>query len=198
MYKTTDSTKMLATIPQAAQWLVGQEALNESTQIKTFSVTSVKGAIDLAMQGCVSPFEPSSFEGAIGNRLTLTLRLPTVWDTAWAELEEGMIAECASQSARLFGQKLSVQALKSRYKPVTQQTDPYPRHLRCKVNTSGYHATRYWDDKRNRCQAPESHIGATLTAMVRIKAIWVSRENFGLVVDCCDLQCVEPVATCPF
>ena len=107
--------------------------------------------------------------------------------------------EVLAQSLRFFGRKLSEEDVLTMYKPITKKTGEYPRQLRVKVNTTGYHSTRYWDAQRTRIDAPESHAGKIFNAKVALRALWVAPEAWGLVCDATDLQEQEQAPeVCPF
>ena len=64
-------------IPQVKNWKFGAAAQGDS-DVKSYPLTVGGMDIVLNLQGCLSPFDPSSLNG--GARKTLTLRLPKVWD----------------------------------------------------------------------------------------------------------------------
>ena len=182
-------------IPHVKSWKFGP-ALGES-DIKSYPLTM--GGMDLVLniQGCLSPFDASSLSG--GARKTLTLRLPKIWDEPFGEMEQALIKEAAIKTKTLFGETLTEEQLQERYKPIAKKTGEYPRQIRTKLNTDGFYACRYWDSERKRAEPPEDHAGLAFNAVIKLRALWVSSEAWGLVCDCTDLQLLEAAQVeCPF
>ena len=105
-------------IPRVNTWKLGP-ALGES-DVKSFPLTA--GGLDLvlSLQGCLSPFDPSSLNG--GARKTLTLRLSKIWDEPFGEMEAALIKEVALISQTLFDEKLTEEQLQERYKPIGKES----------------------------------------------------------------------------
>ena len=182
-------------IPQVKTWKFGPA--QGDSEVKSYPLSVGGMDIVLNLQGCLSPFDPSSLNG--GARKTLTLRLPKVWDQPFGEMEAALIKEAATKSQTLFDETLSEEQLQERYKPIGKKTGEYPRQIRTKLNTDGFYACRYWDSERKRAEPPENHTGLVFNAVVRLRALWVSSEAWGLVCDATDLQLLEaPTAECPF
>ena len=182
-------------IPRVKTWKFGP-ALGES-DVKSYPLTM--GGMDLVLniQGCLSPFDPSSLNGSA--RKTLTLRLPKIWDDPFGGVESELVKEVATKSQTLFGEKLNEEQLLERYKPIARKVGEYPRQLRAKLNTDGFYACRYWDSERKRAEPPEDHTGLAFNAVIKLRALWVSSEAWGLVCDCTDLQLLEAAQVeCPF
>ena len=182
-------------IPQVKTWKFGPA--QGDGDVKSFPLTCGGMDLTLNLQGCVSPFDSSSLNG--GTRKTLTLRLPNIWDSPFHQMEEALIKEAAIKSQSLFGERLTEEQLQERYKPIGKKVGEYPRNLRAKLNTDGFYACRYWDSARKRAEPPEDHTGLAFNAVVKLRALWVSSEAWGLVCDCTDLQLLETAQVeCPF
>jgi len=182
-------------IPQVKTWKFG--AAQGDGEVKSFPIGC--GGMDLVLniQGCLSPFDASSLNDSA--RKTLTLRLPQVWDGPFGEMEAALMKEAADHSPALFGEKLSEDQLLERYKPLTKKTGEYPRQLKAKMNTNGYYAVRFWNSERIRVDAPGDCGGLLFNAVLKIRAMWVSAEAWGLVCDATDLQLLETAQIeCPF
>ena len=182
-------------IQRVNTWKFGP-ALGES-DVKSFPLTA--GGLDLVLnlQGCLSPFDSSSLNG--GARKTLTLRLPRIWDEPFHQMETALIKEAALKSQTLFGEKLTADQLQERYKPLGKKVGEYPRQLRTKLNTDGFYACRYWDSERKRADPPGDHTGISFNAVIKLRALWVSSEAWGIVCDATDLQFQEIAQMeCPF
>ena len=182
-------------IPRVKTWKFGP-ALGES-DVKSYPLTVGGMDIVLNLQGCLSPFDPSSLNG--GARKTLTLRLSKIWDEPFGEMEAALIKEAALKCQTLFGEKLTEEQLQERYKPIGKKIGEYPRQLRTKLNTDGFYACRYWDTERKRADPPGDHTGIAFNAVIKLRALWVSSEAWGLECDAPDLQLIEAAQVeCPF
>ena len=182
-------------IPQVKTWKFGPA--QGDSEVKSYPLTMGGMDIVLNLQGCLSPFDPSSLNG--GARKTLTLRLPKIWDEPFGGMEAALIKEAALKSQHLFGEKLTADQLQERYKPIGKKVGEYPRQLRAKLNTDGFYACRYWDSERKRAEPPEDHTGILFNAVIKLRALWVSSEAWGLVCDATDLQFLETAQVeCPF
>ena len=183
-------------IPQVKTWKFGAAAQGDS-DVKSYPLTVGGMDIVLNLQGCISPFDASALNG--GARKTLTLRLPKVWDEPFHQMEEALAKEVASKSQSLFGEKLNEEQVLERYKRIAKKVGEYPRQLRTKLNTEGFHAARYWNSERQCTDPPQDHTGLVFNAVVRLRALWVSSEAWGIVCDATDLQLLEAAQVeCPF
>ena len=182
-------------IPQVKTWKFGPA--QGDSEVKSYPLSVGGMDIVLNLQGCLSPFDPSSLNG--GARKTLTLRLPKVWDQPFGEMEAALIKEAATKSQTLFDETLSEEQLQERYKPIGKKTGEYPRQIRTKLNTDGFYACRYWDSERKRAEPPEDHTSLAFNAVIKLRALWVSSEAWGIVCDATDLQLIEAAQVeCPF
>ena len=185
-------------IPAVKAWKFGAVQGTEGG-VKSFPLTCGGSELMLHMQGCGSPFDASDPPGGSSSRKTLTLRLPQVWDDSFGLMESALIKEVTARSASLFGEKLSEEQVLDRFKPITKKAGEFPRNLRCKVNTGGFYACRYWDGDRKRTEQPPDHTGLVFNGVVRLRSLWVSAEAWGLVCEATDLQILaESVVDCPF
>ena len=74
----------------------------------------------------------------------------------------------------------------------------YPATLRCKLNTVGQKACRFWTDKFERLNMPEDLRLCGLIPRVHVKSLYIMGREVGLVIDCTDLLVITPEETCPF
>jgi hypothetical protein len=129
----------------------------------------------------------------------MTLRLSNEWDGPIECMEACLRAEVGQQAARFFETPLTPEQVEEMYSPVSKKSNDYPRNLRCKVNTNGMTATRYWATDKTRMKAPETHANTRWTARVVLNGIWFSGDKWGLVIDATDLMLAEEVVVdCPF
>ena len=181
--------------PQPKAWTIGPGIPAADGAIKTFPLS--KGGVDIvfAMHGCLAPFDASSLSD--GPRKNLLLRLPIVWEASWERIDMDIIALVQKHATTLFGQPMSEQDLAGRYKPCSEKKGAYPRQLKTKLVAEGFHAARFWDGEKRRLDPTTSTANSTYNVVCKVRALWVSTENFGLVLDLTDLQ-VTDVAECPF
>ena len=169
-----------------------------SGPVRTWGISNKGQPCAVTLSGVLSPFDPSSpMEDA--TRLTLTLRLPSGWDSVFDCFEACMFHEMVERSVEFFGRAMSEDELKDWYKPITRKVEEYPRHLRVKVNTQGSYRTRYWGSDKQPAQPPEIHAGLSFNARIVFRGVWIGEDAFGVVCDCTDLQVADGAAVaCPF
>jgi hypothetical protein len=181
--------------PQPQTWTIGTAIKAIDGAINPFPLS--KGGVDItiAMHGCFAPFDASSLSD--GPRKNLLLRLPGVWESSWEAIDTDIVALAQKHATTLFGQALSEADLLGRYKPCSEKKGTYPRQLKAKLVTEGFHAARYWDPQKHRADPTTSTANCTYNVVVKVRAIWVSEDHYGLVIDTTDLQSTD-VAECPF
>ena len=197
--RSRSPTRVQQLIPPVSAWTFGAVRENvENSEVRTFPVSVDGKEVCLSMGGVVSPFELSSLSE--GNaRKSLTLRLPKPWEEAIGCMESCLLHELCEQTEHFFQRPLTENEVEALYKPCSQKKDDYPRHLRVKVNTSGFHACRYWDTERKLCEPPVDHANYIWNAKIHVRAVWFGPDGWGLVLDATDLQTQSaPVAECPF
>jgi hypothetical protein len=200
MVQRTNSTIMTTLVPVVSTWTLGEARENsENAQVKTFPLSLDGRDVFLSIGGAISPFDLSSV--AEGNaRKSLTLRLPKNWDEAIECMESCLQHEMwERQAQKLFGREIDFEEFSSLYRSVSQQQGCYPRNLRAKVNTAGFHACRYWDSQRQFTSSPENLANYTFNARLHVRALWIGPDGWGLVLDATDLQIQDvPMNECPF
>ena len=197
--RSRSPTRAQELIPPVAAWTFGAARANtENSEVNTFPVSFAGKDVYLSMGGVVTPFEISSLSE--GNaRKSLTLRLPKAWEESVECMESCLLHEVCAQTRRFFRCALEEHEVEAMYKPCSQKKDDYPRHIRVKVNTSGFHACRYWDVERKLCEPPMDHANFTWNAKIHVRALWTGPDGWGLVLDATDLQIQSaPVVECPF
>ena len=194
-----DQAGMIASpiaIPSVDSWEIG--AVQGEGAVRSYPISCGGMELVLSIPGCLAPFDASALNGA--PRKTLTLRVPKEWDDPLGDMEGALIGMVCAKSELFFQDSLLKEQVMDRYKPITKKMGKYPRNLRTKLNADQtWNAVRYWNAERTRIDAPAHHAGMTTNAVVRLRAIWVSADAWGLVCDASDLQVLEaPVAECPF
>ena len=166
--------------------------------VRTWGISYKNQPFSVTLPGVLSPFDPSSpMEDA--TRLTLTLRLPSGWDSVFDCFEDCLVHKMVEKGAEFFGRDIPEEELNEWYKPITKKQGDYPRNLRVKVNTQGPYRTRYWSSDKQPMQPPETHAGLSFNARIAFRGVWIGEDAFGIVCDCTDLQVVDSAVTaCPF
>ena len=189
-------SKTVAMLPPVKSLLFAPPP-ESSGPVKNWALSYQDKPLVLEVSNVYSPFDPSSLTEA--TRLTLTLRLPSDWDSAWDCFEAALFHEMVERSAEFFGRVLSEEELVGMYKPITKKVEEYPRNLRVKCNTQGSYRTRYWGADKQPVDTPATHAGEFFNARVVLRGVWVGESAFGLVADCTDLQLIDEAApVCPF
>ena len=177
-------------IPGVESWSFGAV---KGEEIKSFPIMSNGGNLVISLQGCASPFEPTSLTEAV--RKSISLRLPSEWDDPFGDMEKAVIQLVCTRSREFFGADLTEDQIIERYKPITKKMGTYPRNLKVKVAS----ATRFWSHDRTRIGAPPYFAGISLNAVVQVCAIWRGKDAWGIVCDVTDLQILPEVKVeCPF
>ena len=191
------SRKMMPSLPapQPKTWTIGPVVKAVDGTISTYPLSNKGVDITVAMHDCLSPFDASSLSE--GPRKNLLLRLPPQWEASWGCIDSEIAALAQEHSTTLFGQALGEQEVLGRYKPCSDKKGEYNRQLKGKLVTEGFHAARFWDSSKRRVDPTTSTAHCTYNVVVKVRAIWVGAENWGLVVDTTDLQATD-IAECPF
>ena len=182
-----------AKIPAVKAWSFEKT----SREGRTWAISHGGKPIYLTLENVFSPFDLSSFNE--NSRKTLTLRLPKEWDEPFDCMEAALQHEVQEQISRFFASPQTAEQVSEAYKYVSKRNDAYPRHLKVKVNTTGFQAVRYWDADKQRIDALETHAGVLFTAKVLLRSLWFADDAWGLVCDGVDLMVQgEVAAECPF
>ena len=172
-------------------WKLG-ESLEAENGLKFASLTTAEGGpIVLSLEGCVAPFDPSSWQEETPMK-NFDLRLD-----AATESKLSCMQACAAE--RFSQPKYKTDA----FKPFLHKKEAYPTNLRAKLQTIGATAVRYWTTDKGLTTGPERHQGGTFDAKVLIKGVWYAADSYGcwgLSVHVTDLMLVtEPaLPECPF
>ena len=140
-------------------------------------------------------FEPKSFDGTEASRVSLCMRPPPETVQLMQELDKALIALAAKSSVALFGKELSQEQVAERYQSCLKEGQ-YPL-FRAKLNLGGSKKTRLWQ-KGQRCEAPELWQGGSVTPIVNLKGLWLTKGECGPVFDICDALIEREVDECPF
>ena len=171
-------------------WKLG-EAVEAENGLKFASLTTAGGPIVLTLVGCVTPFEPSSWQDlddALVKNLDLRL-------DALTESKLECMQACIAEKYGL--PKYSTEG----FKPFLHKRDDFPANLRVKLQAKGLTKTRFWSkEDKKLTKAPEQFAGATFDAKVLLKGIWYAESCWGCSLAATDLMLMAeaPVPDCPF
>ena len=142
-------------------------------------------------------FEPKPFEEG-ATRMSLVLHTAPEQETYIKSLDAWCRAAVLLQSEQLFGKALTLQQISQCYQSCLKTSDNYPPSLRVKIAVSGPSATRYWNSTGQKTKAPDTWLGYAIKPRIRIKALWFTAKQFGIVLDLTDAQILEAEVKCPF
>jgi hypothetical protein len=177
-------------------WKLG-EAVEAENGLQFASLTTAEGGpIVLFLEGCVAPFEPSSWQEESSMK-NLDLRLHAVTESTFACMTESMFAcmqACVAETFRLPKYKTDA------FKAFLHKREEYPANIRVKLQTTGLTKTRFWGTDKKQTGAPECYQGATFDAKIMIKGVWYAGDCWGLSLHATDLMLVKEAAIpdCPF
>ena len=171
-----------------SSWKLG-EAVEAENGLKFASLTTAGGPIVLTLVGCVTPFEPSSWQDdALAKNLDLRL-------DALTESKLGCMQACIAEKYGL--PKYSTEG----FKPFLHKREDFPANIRVKLQTTGLTKTRFWSkEDKKLTKAPEQFAGATFDAKVLLKGVWYSESCWGVSLQATDLMLTKdpPPIECPF
>ena len=84
------------------------------------------------------------------------------------------------------------------YKSSLHKKEGYAPLLKTKVNTTGDHAVRFWNEANELTQEPSDWKTTEIIPLLRIKALWIMSGNFGVVIETTDAQVFPQDINCPF
>ena len=154
------------------------------------------------LPGPVTPlWQPSVFKGLAGDstgRLSLCVMGDTPVIADAIELDAWAIRYATLQSERLFGKTLTEEQVTDRYNGIYKKPDKYQAFVKIKLGTDR-NAPNYWDNEKNKREAPEDFTRCSLNCRVRIIGFWFMNTSFGLTCQLADAQvAAEQSASCPF
>ena len=76
--------------------------------------------------------------------------------------------------------------------------DDYEPPVRCKINTEGRGACRFWNEDQERIDMPEDLRDCTLVPRVQIKSLWLMCDSCGITCDVVDMLVFAIDAESPF
>lgn len=150
-----------------------------------------------------TPFGPSTFEkGGSSSRLTLDIRCDDPECLAFfTKLDEWAPQYLAEHSERILGKQMSLEQVRSSYRPCLRAKEGYVPLLHCKITTEGPHATRFWDENKELGKPPADWRDARMIFKVSVPHLWLSGGLCGFVINVLDCQVVDqgaPPPVCPF
>ena len=84
------------------------------------------------------------------------------------------------------------------YTSLLSTKEDYPALLRCKINTAGQRAARFWTMMHNRCDAPVDFKGCALVPRAQVRSLWIMGSECGITLDVCDAMYSIIEDECPF
>ena len=84
------------------------------------------------------------------------------------------------------------------YKSPLHRKEGYAPLLKTKVNTTGNHAVRFWNESRELATEPSDWKTTQCRPCLRMKGLCIMSGNFGVVIDTTDIQVFPQEINCPF
>ena len=182
-------------IPSVSRWSFA--SCQESEGVQSFPISYNKTDVILNIGGAMAPFDASAHPERETSR-SLLLKLPAIWENSFEQLDALLVSCVAGESQKFFGAKLSEDEVRERYKSITKKVGAFPRNLKLKLR-SGYYASRFWNSDREAMEQPSDFSQTTYNVIVKLRALWFTREAWGIVCDATDFQQTDAMLVeCPF
>ena len=94
-----------------------------------------------------------------------------------------------------FGKALSLDQVRDKLVPCFKTADKYEPLLRTKISLK---YVRWWDERKQRRDAPEEWRGITCEADVLVKSLWFMGGQFGVSLEIQDGMLQGASTACPF
>ena len=104
----------------------------------------------------------------------------------------------AANSERLFKKQLNEKQISEVYRSPVTSREGYAPTLRCKINVSGSHCCRFWNDVGIQMEMPADLRGRDCRPKVVLSHMWAMNKEVGFVWTVSDLQVAEEDLKCPF
>jgi Family of unknown function (DUF5871) len=142
-------------------------------------------------------FEPRSFDGSEQNRVGICFRPPADAVTWLEAVDKAILALAQGASVALFGKELTPDQLAERYVSALKRQGNL-QLFRAKITKTGPAKTRCWRND-GRVDAPAFWQGSSVTPIVSLKSVWLSKTEFGPIFDVTDCLVEASAAEeCPF
>ena len=139
-----------------------------------------------------APFGASAFNDPDATRKNICFRCTPAIEAQFDAIDKYMESYIQDNCQRLFRGKAMT------YKPALQTKEDYAPLLRCKINTAGSRACRFWTPMYSRCDAPAELKECSLLPRICVRGLWIMAGECGLQLEVTDLMCDAVQETCPF
>ena len=139
-----------------------------------------------------APFGSSAYNDPTAVRRNVCFRCDQDLEEKIKRVDTYMSGYLKTHAERLFKNKAMT------YKPILLTKDDYPSLIRCKINTSGSKACRFWTHQFARCEMPDDLRLCGLVPRVDFKSLWIMGSDAGISLEVSDLLCDQIEETCPF
>ena len=169
-----------------------------SKGVKSAQVTNKKGGpiferLTGINEPITTPFGASTFNDSAATRKNICFRCTPKLAKRLAAIDSYIQSYLEKNNGRLFKGK------KFTYKPLlVPGKDDYEPLVRCKINTEGRGACRFWNEDQERIDMPEDLRDCTLVPRVQIKSLWLMGDSCGITCDVVDMLVFTIKAESPF
>ena len=191
---------MATTIANNFEGLQLDEVIVSKAGAKRAQLRTADGKDVIFQPPCLlnAPFGPSSFDkDPEARRQALEIRTwegdpeGPLLEQYFRELDAWALQYLSAHSERLLKKKLSPEQVAVGYTSALKEKEGYRPLLRVKIDTSGPREVCYWTPEGEPAEAPGSWRQASLRGRLHISNLWVMGGNYGLVVNCTDIQVVD-------
>ena len=177
-------------------WLIG-DVITSSKGNKTAPITNVKGEpiflqLTTPKEPLTAPFGASAYNDPQATRKNICFRCTEELEQTISAIDHYMEAYLKEHSQRLFKGKQMT------YKPLLSLKEDYPALLRCKINTVGQRAARFWTPLYTRTDPPVDFKECAISPRAQVRSLWVMGSECGVCLDVCDVMYSIIEDKCPF
>ena len=118
------------------------------------------------VQSARTPFEPSCFGNAPGDRKGCLISTPQNSADAFIELEKWAMDQISTHTPNI--REIWVSSIRP--------SEKHPPSLRCKINTAGPRIVKYFDCNNDRCDAPSDWRQLPINAIIAIRGGYTKKQ----------------------
>jgi hypothetical protein len=144
------------------------------------------------------PFGPGNYDKTPAVRQTLDLRCNSATLEYFTAMDAWLKDYLMGNSERIFKKQLSAVEIETGYHSCVTTRGSYEPMFRTKINLHEKGVT-FWDVTGHIRGPPDDWRDLTAIPRLHVSHLWIMGREFGIVVNCVDLQVFEPVCRpCPF
>ena len=130
------------------------------------------------------PFEPSAFNDAEANRVTLCMTPSDAVCETIRALDEWCIDTLSADTVALLGVQMTPGQVRDRYVSCLKTSDKGYKTLRVKMNRSGRYALQCYTTEKQKCVHPQEWRGCSIRPRLVVRSVWIMGKDFGALLEC--------------